>query len=65
MDPEIMNLKICIYVYLDGSHTDLVLCWPPSAVLTEVDSLQRENIIYFVSLEQLKEVASSALTMNT
>lgn len=57
MDPEITNLNI--YVYLDESHVDLILCWP-SVIVTVVDSLQRDNAINFISLELLKK-----LTMET
>lgn len=57
MDPEITNLNI--YVYLDESHVNLILCWP-SVIVTVVDSLQRDNAINFISLELLKK-----LTMET
>lgn len=54
-----------IYVYFDESHIKFFLCWPSSAIETVLVSLQRENSIYFISLEQLKELASSALTINS
>lgn len=62
MDLEITNLNIYIYVYLDESHIDLILHWPPSVIVAVVGSLLRGNANFFVSLELLKEVASSALT---
>lgn len=54
-----------IYVYLDKAHIKLSLCWTSSALETVLVSLQREGVIYFISLEWLKEQASSALTINS